>query len=523
MKNETRKLVQGALLLTFAGFISKVLSAGYRIPLQNLTGDLGFYIYQQVYPFIGLVMILSLYGFPSAISKMASELSSTNKSLTLNSFYGPVLLLMMIINSILGGTIFLIAPLVSNMIGDIHLTGAYQLIAIAFLLIPFTSLFRGAFQAQYDMVPTAYSQVGEQLFRVSIIVFAAYSITTGRLSVYRIGEIAAIASIIGMIIATFILLSFFRKNRLTAIRQYSIPWFYYLKTLILFGMIASLHHLILIIIQFADVMTIVPTLIEYGWTEIDAKEAKGVFDRGIPLIQLGTVIGSSFALAIIPAVAKKNKHDIKEDKSNILSALKVCFYFAGGATIGLIVVFPEVNRLLFQDLKGTFSLQILSLAILLSSIIITGSSILQSINDFIRPAIYIVFAFLIKWIGNILLVPIWGISGSAISTVLALFVLSVLLYMSLKRKVPGLLFFKQINFKAFLKANIVMVGFLLLMKLIVHPQFILTRIGLLLYVICVVLVGGFIYIILLMRSNVFTETELATLPMSSIWTKLSKL
>ena len=95
---ESNKLIKGALLLTFAGLISKVLSAGYRIPLQNLTGDIGFYIYQQVYPILGMAMVLSLYGFPSAISKMVVDLSRSGNKLSLSFFYGPIFLILLTIN-----------------------------------------------------------------------------------------------------------------------------------------------------------------------------------------------------------------------------------------------------------------------------------------------------------------------------------------------------------------------------------------------------------------------------------------
>lgn len=40
-----RRVMQGAFVLTIASFIAKVLSALYRIPLQNLVGDEGFYVY----------------------------------------------------------------------------------------------------------------------------------------------------------------------------------------------------------------------------------------------------------------------------------------------------------------------------------------------------------------------------------------------------------------------------------------------------------------------------------------------
>ena len=48
-----------AFVLTIASFIAKVLSALYRIPLQNLVGDEGFYVYQQVYPIYGIAMTLA--------------------------------------------------------------------------------------------------------------------------------------------------------------------------------------------------------------------------------------------------------------------------------------------------------------------------------------------------------------------------------------------------------------------------------------------------------------------------------
>src|SRR5699024_10487474 len=83
---ETNKLFKGALILTFAGVLSKILSAGYRIPLQNLTGDVGFYMYQQVYPILGMATVLALYGFPSAVSKMVSDVKSEGKGISFLGF-----------------------------------------------------------------------------------------------------------------------------------------------------------------------------------------------------------------------------------------------------------------------------------------------------------------------------------------------------------------------------------------------------------------------------------------------------
>lgn len=95
---KTNHVYKGAFALLIAGLLSKVISAFYRIPLQNLTGDIGFYIYQQVYPILGIAFIFALYGFPSAISKYFAEHQDErqNKTIYLHLFF------MITIFSILG-------------------------------------------------------------------------------------------------------------------------------------------------------------------------------------------------------------------------------------------------------------------------------------------------------------------------------------------------------------------------------------------------------------------------------------
>ena len=72
-ENTSKKLLKGTFILTAAALITKILSAVYRVPFQNIVGDIGFYIYQQVYPFYGIALALSTYGFPVIISKMIAE------------------------------------------------------------------------------------------------------------------------------------------------------------------------------------------------------------------------------------------------------------------------------------------------------------------------------------------------------------------------------------------------------------------------------------------------------------------
>src|SRR5690625_4791879 len=194
--DQANKIVKGALLLTVAGILSKLLSAAYRIPLQNLTGDVGFYIYQQVYPILGMILILALYGFPSAISRMAVISQADKRKLSLTHFALPMFLVLLLINGSLAIILWAKADGLAKLIGDAQLAPAFKMTAYVFLFIPLTALLRGIFQSQLKMRPIALSQVGEQLVRVFIILLAALLYATDRLmNLYKIAEWAAIAAL----------------------------------------------------------------------------------------------------------------------------------------------------------------------------------------------------------------------------------------------------------------------------------------------------------------------------------------
>ncbi|WP_249872208.1 putative polysaccharide biosynthesis protein [Oceanobacillus saliphilus] len=521
--NETNRLVKGALLLTLAGLISKILSAGYRIPLQNLTGDLGFYIYQQIYPLIGIALILSLYGFPSAISKMTVELKAAGKSLSFRSFYLPVFFILAVINGAFFLILYMNAEAIAGWVGDTNLVHTYRLAAFVFLLVPLSALLRGVYQGNYYMKPIAFSQIGEQFVRVVIIILAALYVAHSNNDLYEIGQAAAIASIFGGFAAILILGFFFLRKRPVSNDRFEIPWKYYIKTLLILGIVAALNHMLLLVIQFADAFTLIPSLKVYGLSQVEAMEAKGVFDRGQPLIQLGTVLGSSFALAMIPSISnEKLKHDPATFYKYIRAALLFSFYLAVGATIGLIAIFPETNLLLYQDEKGTMELQLLVLSIFLCSMAITASSILQGLGNIKRTAGFVLIAFFVKWTGNQLLVPLLGITGSAIATVMSLLLLYIIVMYELKRKIPGLGFLSRIRWLTLIKSSVTMVTYILLMDWFLYDLVTASRLALLFYVVFIAFTGGLLFIIILLRGRAFTEDELEMLPKSQLFIRIYK-
>jgi Polysaccharide biosynthesis protein. len=71
--------LKGVALLTIAALFVKVLSVVYRVPFQNLVGDHGFYIYQQIYPFVAIFVTWTSSGLAVAISKILADLGQDQR------------------------------------------------------------------------------------------------------------------------------------------------------------------------------------------------------------------------------------------------------------------------------------------------------------------------------------------------------------------------------------------------------------------------------------------------------------
>ncbi|MDF2859642.1 MAG: polysaccharide biosynthesis protein, partial [Neobacillus sp.] len=206
--NQSKALFKGAFILAIAALLTKILSAVYRIPFQNIVGDVGFYIYQQVYPFYGLAIVLATTGFPVVISKLLAELKDKKdvektKRLLLVSY-----VFLQLVGLIFFLILFLGAEKIALFMNDEQLTVLLRVVSLVFLLFPIVSILRGYFQGIGDMVPTALSQVGEQLIRAITILCLAFILTQQGYSLYLVGGGAMFGSITGMIVSALILFMF---------------------------------------------------------------------------------------------------------------------------------------------------------------------------------------------------------------------------------------------------------------------------------------------------------------------------
>ncbi|GEN44739.1 polysaccharide biosynthesis protein [Alkalibacillus haloalkaliphilus] len=513
--------IKGTVILTIAALIGKVLGMVYRIPLQNLAGDEGLYVYQQIYPVISLALMLSIYSLPSAFSHVLTYYSPQNAQIRFKNV-SVVFYLLVTLGFMVALTLYVASPFLVNLMGDDRLLFPFKMTSLLFLLIPITAFFRGYFQFKQQEAIFALSQVTEQLIRVLLIVVSTIIIVNYGLSVYNIGWLATVATLAGVVFAILVLLFFYFKYRKTTKETVSLKLKKVLVPLITGMVVYSLTHVLHLIVQFVDVLTMVNSLKEFGNTFTEAVNSKGVYDRGNPLVQLGLVFGSALALSIVPAIQMNEPSEQKVTEWNQVFAFKLTFLFSLSAAFGLVAIMPVLNPLFYLSSDGTVAIQLMMVLVFLFSMIMTLSVLLQGHGIRVAQVKWLALLLVVKWMLNILLIQQFGIIGASLASVIATGLIVIVFYRLWSSRVVA----KGIN-RFLVKASAVV----LLMTTVVYSLNLLARyfvalderLLLLLIVIALCFIGAVIVLYCIDRIKLFTDEEQAAINTIPLIKKLRKL
>ncbi|AYC30693.1 putative polysaccharide biosynthesis protein [Paenisporosarcina cavernae] len=428
-----KKFMEGAVLLTFAAIVVKILSAVYRVPFQNMVGDKGFYIYQQVYPFIGVFVVWTSYGFAVSISKLLAESQSQKERAAILHVSFLFLCLLSVSFFV---ALFFGAEQLASFMGDRNLQPLLRVSAFVALCMPLLAILKADFQAKGNMAPIAYGQVVEQLVRVVFILSGTYFVIQSGKSLYTAGTFAVGGALVGEIAGIILLILFvgmksWKWNTLFAVRTYN--WSI-LKRLLFLSISISFSSLVILFFQLIDSFTILRYLIASGLEQALAMESKGIYDRGQPIVQMGILLATTLSLSIVPLVAHASRRDVKRSADTFIQlAMKVAILFGVASSLGLMLIIPYANEMLFETNEGSAVLFIFVGQIIPLSIILPLTSVLQGRGKVGVPILLFVVGIVAKWIGNVLLLPNFGVMGAALASNGAFLLIAILLYVYYRR------------------------------------------------------------------------------------------
>lgn len=516
---QMRKMMNGAVILSAAAFIAKILSAVYRVPFQNMVGNSGFYVYQQIYPIYGIAMTVALNGFPIFLSKLVAETSTINEQKSLLKKSSVLL-------SILSGVFFLgiyfSASLIAKGMGDANLEPIIRTVSWLFLFIPFLAISRGYFQGTFRMLPTAISQVGEQFVRVAVILIAAFLYTRNQWDEYQMGTIAMSSSWIAGSVACIILGVALYKEKSVKSEQpleaisitETLSYKKIAKRFATEGLTMCLLSALLILMQLIDSFTLYNGLIENGSNAFEAKNLKGIYDRGQPLVQLGMVIATAFSASLIPLLSQSfAQHNKKAFNRAAKSLMRITATFAMAATTGMIVLMPYLNLTLFGDTDGNLVLSVYSVAVLFASLIGAYNTIFQSQNKHKVSLVALLIGLGVKLVLNEWFIEQYGTLGSSGAIVVSLFAILVVMRLDASKEVKESLIEKSFGWKLLVSCGVMAMIVWLEMQLIGQSALLdENRMAAFSYTVIGAVTGIGVFLWLIIKCKLLTIREWLSLP-----------
>lgn len=435
--------LQGALILSIAGFIVKVLGALYRIPLARILGGEGMGLYQMAYPIYTSILAISTAGIPVAISILVAE------KLAKKDFRGAKRIFLISLG-MLTSTGLLFACLVfnyanylaDNVLQEPRAFSAIVAISPAIFFTAVVSAFRGYFQGYQEMLPTAVSQVIEQLIRVITVLAGAIILLPYGLEFAAGG--AAFGAVTGGLAALLFLCAFyFSNNRRKAFQPKesyhtqdgTIP---IILRIIKIAFPLSIGGLVMPLMQAIDAFFVPMRLQSSGLSPARSTELFGqLTGMAGSLINLPSIITTSLAVSLVPAVSEAvalKKTWLVERRISGSFRLAVLLCLPAAAGLGLLAT--PISQMLYDIPEVGLPLRYLAPGVLFLGLYQTTSGALQGLNQASYPVINLFVGLMVKSVlnYNLTAIPALNIKGSAIATVTAFFVAFSLNYFVLRFK-----------------------------------------------------------------------------------------
>ena len=154
-------LLQGGIL-AIAGIIARAIGLIRRIPLTNIIGDMGNGYYANAYEIYSIVLLLSSYSLPVAISRLVASRTERGQIKNTQKYFKGALLFALISGGLSCGLVMAFADTLATVVmGEPKSAMALRVLAPTLLIFAVMGAFRGYFQGKGTMVVTAISQIIE--------------------------------------------------------------------------------------------------------------------------------------------------------------------------------------------------------------------------------------------------------------------------------------------------------------------------------------------------------------------------
>ena len=530
-------------ILAAAGFISRIIGLLYVSPVTWIIGSVGLGYYQSAYNYYAIVLMISSYSIPSAISKVIAQ------KLSLREYRNAHRIFICAMYYVLG--VGLIASLLL-FFGAGHLVTesavpVLQVLAPTIFVYGILGVLRGYFQAHKSMVQTSFSQILEQIINAAVSIGAAYGFIVLFMGTYERSEVAseqtsravygamgsALGTGAGVLAALLFMVGVYVLNRPMILRrirrdrtqhvdsyceisrmilQVVLP---FILSTAVYNLSSSLNNKL-----YTDIMI---KLRQMGETQVVGDY--GVFNgEAMKISNIPIAFASAMASAIIPTVSQLvARKELAGAREKTGQAVKTIMLISIPSAVGLFALAKPITWLLFPD-ESTIDLaarilMALSVSVVFYALSTLSNSILQGIGRVNTPIINAAIALMMQ---TAVMVPLLIFTNLGIYAV----VIATIVYSGLMCVLNQLSMHKALGYRQEIMSTFVIPflasAFMGGAAWVVYESLLMLTGSIVVSVLPAILVAVIVYLVLLILFKGVTEAELRAMPKGYLLVKAAK-
>ncbi len=411
-------LAQGSIL-AMASIFSRVIGLLYRLPLTGIIGKQGNDYYGTAFEIYSIILIISAYSIPLAVSKLVAARVSVGEIKSADR----VLKGSLVFAASTGGTaalvVFFGADFFSGLLKTPFASPALRVLAPVIFVVAVVGVLRGFFQGLGSMMPSAISQIVEQIINAIVSVVAAYFLFDLGLSIGKkkgdpdswaaaygaaggtLGTaLGAVFALLFMIFIFWVYQRIWKRKLRRDRRSEAVGYGEVMKTLVLTIVPVLLSTTLYNVSAIIDTGLFKNTAHLQGYDVKQISDWWGVFTGQYRvIINVPVSIASAIAASSVPSLTAAHKSgDQGLVREQIDSATRFVMVIAFPCAMGLAVLAAPIMRLLFGDTDPTSGLMLIAgaVSVVFYSLSTLSNGLLQGIDKLELPVRHAAVALVLQ-------------------------------------------------------------------------------------------------------------------------------
>ncbi len=519
-------------ILAIAGILSRVIGLLYNSPMTAIIGDEGNGYYEFAYKAYAIILLVSSYSIPSAISKVIAQRLAAREYRNAHKIFKGALLYVVIVGGIASILVYFFADRMVNLSNSVVVL---RFFAPTIFLSGILGVFRGYFQAHRTMMQTSVSQIIEQILNAAVSIWLAYILTRmvpetepARRAVY--GAVGgAVGTGMGVVAGLLFMWAIYGLNRKTIKKRIerdktpeedSYGEIFKMILLVVTPFILStfIYNINTYLNQriFNDVMLL------KGMAEDALSPLISAIGKATKIYNIPIALSSAMSAALMPGIAGDFSQGYKDlCRGKVGKAIRMTMFISIPAAVGIGVLAKPIMMVLYPQ-KAVLDLSSGLLMVMSASVIFYGlstlsSAVLQGIGKVNSPVVNATIALVVQTgvLIAILQFTELGIYAMAVAVVLYALLMCIFNGISVRKHLE----YKQEWDKTFIRpliASMVMGGaaFGIYQGIYYLCGINIVALGI------AVAVGAVIYFVLAVKWRIVSEEELGFIPKSASLVRL---